>query len=119
MEGIPRDYCLRLKKSLYGLKQAPLNFKNYIDEFIRTMGFKRCSLDNCLYVMISDHAKIVLALYVDDIILVGDDMEVIKEIKTAFSSYFQMKDLGDLQTYLGIRMTRSKWRKKLVLGPGF
>jgi hypothetical protein len=108
MEGIPRDYCLRLKKSLYGLKQAPLNFNNHIDEFIRNMGFQRCVLDNCLYVMTLDYAKIVLALYVDDIILVGDDMELIEEIKTAFSSYFQMKDLGELQTYLGMRITRTE-----------
>jgi len=39
---------------------------------------------------------------------VGDDMELIEEIKTAFSSYFQMKDLGELQTYLGMRITRTE-----------
>jgi hypothetical protein len=107
MKGIPHDYCLRLKKSLYGLKQAPLNFNNHIDEFITDMGFKKCILDNCMYVMMLDTAKIVLALYVDDIILVGDDLTVIEDIKSEFKETFQMKDLGEMKNYLGMRITRS------------
>ena len=103
---IPPGTCLKLKKSLYGLKQAPTNFNNYIDKFIREMGFSRCVLDNCLYVMDMKYTKLVLAIYVDDIVLVSKDLELITEVKDAFKENFQMKDLGELRNYLGMRITR-------------
>jgi hypothetical protein len=106
MKDVPKNHCLQLRKSLYGLKQAPTNFNQHIDEFIRNMGFVRCVLDNCLYVMMLDHAKIVLALYVDDIIILGDNLDVINDVKDSFKDSFQMKDLGVLTHYLGMRITR-------------
>ncbi len=51
IESIPLDDCLKLKKSLYGLKQALTNFNQLIDEFIIGLGFVKCVLDNCLYVL--------------------------------------------------------------------
>ena len=50
MEGNPEGKVLKLMKSLYGLKQSPMNFNNTINEFIESMGFKRCVSDHCLYV---------------------------------------------------------------------
>jgi hypothetical protein len=49
MEGIPEGKVLKLMKSFYGLKQSPMNFNNTINEFIESMGFKRCVSDRCLY----------------------------------------------------------------------
>jgi hypothetical protein len=106
MTGIPEGYCLKLKKSLYGLKQAPTNFNQHIDEFIRNMGFTSCELDNCVYVMTLHDCQIVLALYADNIVLVGDNIDVINDVKDAFKETFKMKDLGDLEYYLGMRITR-------------
>ena len=106
MKDVPKNHCLQLRKSLYDLKQAPTNFNQHIDEFIRNMGFVRCVLDNCLYVMMLDHAKIVLALYVDDIIILGDNLDVINDVKDSFKDSFQMKDLSVITHYLGMRITR-------------
>ena len=57
--------------------------------------------------MSTGESKIVLALYVDDIVLVGDNLDMIRDIKDAFKDRFQMKDLGELQHYLGMRVTRT------------
>ncbi len=51
--------------------------------------------------------QIVLALYVDDIVFVGDNINVINNVKDAFKHTFKMKDLGDLEYYLGMRITRT------------
>jgi hypothetical protein len=60
MVGIPWDHCLKLKNSLYGLKQAPTNLNHLIDEFIIGLGFVKCVLNNCLYLMsFSNVSKVI------------------------------------------------------------
>jgi hypothetical protein len=94
---------------LYGLKQAPTNFNQLIDEFIIGLGFVKCVLDNCLYVLsFSDVSKIVIALYVDDILIVSDNLDMIRDLKNEFKQHFQMKDLGEVKNYLGMRVTRTQ-----------
>ena len=48
--AISEGYCLKLLKSLYGLKQAPRNWNKNIVEQIKSLGFKQCVLDSCLFV---------------------------------------------------------------------
>jgi hypothetical protein len=108
MFGIPRNHCLKLKKSLYGLKQAPANFNHLIDEFIIGLGFVKCVLDNCMYLMsFSNVSKVVIALYVDDILILSDNIDIIRDLKHEFKRNFQMKDLGEVKNYLGMRMSRT------------
>jgi len=52
--------------------------------------------------LIGDHV-IYLVLYVDDMLLVGNDKEIIQDLKTQFSSKFDMKDLGELQSIFWAR----------------
>jgi hypothetical protein len=106
MGGVLPGQALRLNKSLYGLKQAPMNFNNHIDEFIRSLGFKRCISDHCLYVMREGDDITLLVLYVDDIVIAGTNLQKINRIKERFSSQFAMKDLGELQSYLGMDIER-------------
>ena len=92
MGGTRDRQVFKLNKSLYGLKQAPLNFNNHIDEFIRSLGFKRCISDHCLYVMREGGEMTLLVLYVDDIVIAGTSLERNNRIKERFSSQFSMKD---------------------------
>jgi len=57
-------YCLKLLKSLYGLKQAPRNWNKNIVEHIKSMGFKQCVLDNCLFVKTDGDETYLIPLYV-------------------------------------------------------
>ena len=72
-----KELVCRLKKSLYGLKQSPRMWYHKFDTYIQGLGFTRSKEDHCMYFrLISDHV-IYLVLYVDDMVLVGNDKEII------------------------------------------
>ncbi len=107
MEGIPEGKVLKLMKSLYVLKQLPMNFNNTINEFIESMGFKRCVSDHCLYVRWKGRDVMLLVLYVDDIVIAGSDLAEVERIKADFKRQFEMKDLGEFCPYLGMTIERN------------
>ena len=72
-----KELACRLKKSLYGLKQSPRMWYQKFDTYIRGLGFTRSKEDHCFYFkLIGDHV-IYLVLYVDDMLLIGNDKEII------------------------------------------
>ena len=100
-------YCLKLLKSLYGLKQAPRNWHKLVVDHIKSMGFKQCVLDNCLFVKHIGSEMYLISLYVDDILIAGTDLHEVKRIKQQFTEHFEMKDMGELNYYLGMKITRT------------
>jgi len=100
--------CLHLLKSLYGLKQAPRNWHLHFVKFIKTLGFVQSTLDNCLFTMHKDGEMFLLTLYVDDILICASDLTLLDELKTAFTQNFDMKDLGEVNQYLGMHITRTE-----------
>ena len=105
--NIPNGYCLKLLMSLYGLKQAPRNWNKNIVDHIKSMGFKQSILDNCLFVRNDGEETYLISLYVDDILIAGSDPSKIAEIKAEFTKRCEMKDLGELNYYLGMKVTRT------------
>jgi hypothetical protein len=97
----------KLNRSLYGLKQSPRCWNQVLDEYLKSLGFFQSSADQCVYVRNTNGVKTLLAVYVDDIVLLSDNEQSMSEIKTALSSRFQMKDLGQLHFCLGINMVFS------------
>ncbi|RVW83913.1 Retrovirus-related Pol polyprotein from transposon TNT 1-94 [Vitis vinifera] len=75
----------KLRKSLYGLKQAPRQWYKKFDNFMHRIGFKRCESDHCCYVKSFDNSYIILLLYVDDMLIVGSDIEKINNLKKQLS----------------------------------
>ena len=72
----------KLKKSLYGLKQAPRQWYKKFDSFIASQGYKRTEADPCVYVQRYPDGKfIILLLYVDDMLIVGQDADMISRLK--------------------------------------
>jgi hypothetical protein len=97
----------KLRKSLYGLKQSP---RAWFDRFRRAlcgMGYKQCNGDHTVFYRHSGRRITILAVYVDDIIITGDDEVEIKCLKTNLSKEFEVKDLGQLKYFLGIEIARS------------
>jgi hypothetical protein len=82
---------LRLRKSLYGLKQSP---RAWFDRFRRPMWH-------------SGRHNTILSVYVDDIIITGDDSFKMSQLKQKLSKEFEVKDLGQLRYFLGIKIARS------------
>jgi hypothetical protein len=89
-----KELVCKLKKSLYGLKQSPRMWYKKFDTYMLGLGFTRSKEDHCVYSkLIGDHL-IYLVLYVDDVLLIGNNKEIIQDVKTQLSSKFDMKDLS-------------------------
>eukprot|EP00253_Pinus_taeda_P034814 PITA_34814 len=85
------------------------------DTFIRGLGFTRSKADHCVYFKLIGDRVIYLVLYVDDMLLVGNDKEIIQDLKTQLSSKFDMKDLGAANYILGMEIKRDGAKRKLWL----
>ena len=96
----------RLVKSLYGLKQAPKEWHEKFDNAILLSGFKINECDKCVYVKDTDKGYVILCLYVDDMLIVGSNDEIIKSTKMILNSKFYMKDMGVVDVILGVRISK-------------
>jgi Fe2+ transport system protein FeoA len=106
LPGNEHKVC-KLVKSLYGLKQAPKKWHEKFDLAIISFGFKHNSVDKCLYCKVCENYVIFICLYVDDMLIMCNHMDGIKETKRFLSSIFKMKDLGKVDTILGIKVTKN------------
>nr|KAJ0204663.1 hypothetical protein LSAT_V11C500280120 [Lactuca sativa] len=97
----------RLVKSLYGLKQAPKQWHERFDTTVTAFGFQHNSADRCIYSKHTSDYIVVICLYVDDMLIIGTHLEGILETKKYLSSNFKMKDLGEVDTILGIKVKRT------------
>jgi hypothetical protein len=103
----PYYVCL-LRKSLYGLKQAPRAWYKRFSDFVTFIGFTNSTLDNSLFIYQNGFDMAYLLLYVDDIILTTSNDDLRKSLIASLSSEFAMKDIGSLNYFLGISVTRHK-----------
>ena len=104
----------KLNKALYGLKQGARQWYQKFDTFMRSQEFKRSQEDYCLYTKkLSDGLQITLILYVDDMLIARKSKSEIANLKQILSSQFAMKDLGEANHFLGMRIKRN--RKKGIL----
>lgn len=103
----PGQVC-RLKKALYGLKQAPRAWYERFSNVVTSLGFTSSPHDSALFVRLTSAGRILLLLYVDDMIITGDDSNGIVSIKATLSRCFDMKDLGHLRYFLGIEIASSE-----------
>ncbi|WVZ51502.1 hypothetical protein U9M48_002646 [Paspalum notatum var. saurae] len=90
----------KLLKYLYGLKQAPKQWHEKFDKTLTSADFVVNKADKCVYY------RVILYLYVDDILIFGTNLDVIKEVKGFLSNHFEMKDLGDADVILNIKLLR-------------
>jgi hypothetical protein len=110
-----KELVCKLKKSLYGLKQSPRMWYKKFDTYMLGLGFTRSKEDHYVYFkLIGDHL-IYLVLYVDDMLLIGNNKEIIQDVKTQLSSKFDMKDLGAANFILGMEIKRDRENRKLWL----
>ncbi|KAJ9545177.1 hypothetical protein OSB04_024884 [Centaurea solstitialis] len=109
----PNKVC-KLLKSIYGLKQASRSWNLQFDERIKEFGFAKSEFEPCVYTKFSGSIVTFLVLYVDDILLIGNDVPTLQSVKSWLSKCFQMKDLGEAAYILGIKIYRN--RSKRLIG---
>ena len=93
----------KLKRSIYGLKQASRSWNIRFDQEIKSFGFEQNLDEPCVYKRHRDKVMF-LVLYVDDILLIGNNVGVMSLVKVWLSSQFDMNDLGEANFILGIKL---------------
>ncbi|XP_019150523.1 PREDICTED: uncharacterized protein LOC109147316 [Ipomoea nil] len=102
----PGHVC-HLQRSLYGLKQAPRVWFNRLHEFLTSTGFLASKIDVSLFYYTAGNSRVYLLVYVDDIIMMGNDSALIDTLLSQLSTAFKIRDLGVPHFFLGIETVSS------------
>ncbi len=105
----------RLRRSIYGLKQTPKRWNEAASSALLAAGFTSTSADTCLYVQVKNEIQIFILLYVDDMLVMSSSLQAIQEAKSILFRTFTMKDLGPVDTFLGLRITRDRGLRRMWL----
>ena len=98
----------KLRKSLYGLKQSPRAWFERLSHSMEAYGFKQALADHTLFYKRDGGNITLLLVYVDDMIVTGNNTSEIERLRCYLTKEFEMKDLGALKYFLGIEVSRSK-----------
>jgi len=110
------DHICMLLKALYGLKQAPRQWFAKINEFLcRNLSFESCPYDPCLYIRRRSSGVVIIALYVDDLLISGSSLGEVQWLKTEMERRFEMQDCGEAKLCLGLEIVRNRSARTLVL----
>ena len=97
----------KMRKSLYGLKQSPRAWFGRFMKAVQQHGFIQAQVDHTMFYKKQATGITILIVYVDDIVLTGDDKVEIQHIKARLAKEFDMKDLGNLRYFLGMEIARN------------
>ncbi|KAJ4744662.1 Gag-Pol polyprotein [Rhynchospora pubera] len=114
VEGKEHMVC-RLRRSIYGLKQASRQWNLRFHQAVLSNGFRVMEEDHCVYVKGSNDCFLIMTLYVDDILLAGNNKSLISSTQAWLSSMFDMKDMGEASYVLGVKITRDRTKRFLSL----
>jgi transposase InsO family protein len=98
----------KLNKALYGLRQAPRAWNTKLDTTLKRLGFSQSPLEHGLYARGVDGNRLLVGVYVDDLVVIGGCDRVIDSFKKQMMAEFRMSDLGPLSFYLGIEVHQDK-----------
>jgi hypothetical protein len=94
----------KLQRSIYGLKQASRSWNLCFDEVIKGFRFIQNTEESCIYKKMSGSSVSFLVLYVDDILLIGNDVQILNSVKEYLNNNFSMKDMSEAAYILGIKI---------------
>ena len=100
----PDGMVCNLPKSLYRLKQAPRNWNVYLNSFLKHLEFMRCMNDTCLYTRMYHDYVVLLAVFVDDVLIACQCPHVLMRVKEEFKDEFTVTDMGEARVFLGVRI---------------
>ena len=104
--GVP--FFMKLKKSPYGLRQSPKNWFGTMDDHLSNIGFHSLKSDPCVSVLEDKTGTAILTLYVDDILLLDNNKQLLVNLKKQLMGRFKMTDLGDVSKVLDMNVTRDR-----------
>ena len=105
----------RLRKALYGLKQASLAWNKQAHKSLLNLGFKRCLSDTGIYTCINGKDTLIVILYVDDVLFLGNNKKLLFQKKAEFMKKWECRDLGPITEYLRMKIVRDRTKKELII----
>ena len=113
-KGNEQKVC-KLLKSIYGLKQSSRQWYLKFHKAVTSFDFEMIKEDHCVYMKRFEGNFVILSLYVDDILLAGTSLKAIKTIKDWLSLNFEMKDMGEAEYILGVKIKRDRSKRMLSM----
>lgn len=110
-----RTKLCKLERALYGLKTSPKKWNQRFGVEMTKLGLENDLHEPCLYTWRKEGRMVTLVLYVDDILLTGNDPEKLAEIKEHLNRVFEMKNLGEPKTFLGMEIARSREENHMII----
>ena len=110
----PYKVCL-LKKAIYSLKQASCTWNLQFHGVLLGIGFMRTRLDAGVYHCQDDGGTTIIILYVDDITILSDSIDSISQVKAALTSCYEMTDLREISSYLGVNIKCDRSKKQMEI----
>lgn len=105
----------KLHKSLYGLKQSGRTWNKTLDEILLELGYKRLESDRCVYFLKTGTGRVFLSVYVDDMLMLADTPQMLKDAIDRLGKRVELKDLGEPKYILGIEVHHDKKTRTLTL----
>ena len=118
-EGMDEDRntkCCHLKKSIYGLVQAARQWYKKLVKILHKIGFQGGDVDPCLLTRCNHLGFVLIVLYVDDCLMVGDDTAINNTIKKMTENGLSVKVEDELNDYLSCKLVFSNNKRKIWLG---
>ncbi|CAA7391577.1 unnamed protein product [Spirodela intermedia] len=100
------SFVLKLKKALYGLKQAPRAWYFKLPKCLVSLGFSRSKNEQVVCLKWSDKSHLIIGVYVDDLLVTSENDSDINEFIYEMMYFFEISDLGQLCSYLGIEVAQ-------------
>lgn len=110
---VPEGKVLKLNRSLEGLKQSGRVWNKCISKAFKEFGLFQILADTCVFV--SGDKELIVALYVDDLLIFSKSIERIKELKTYLQSNFKVRDIGQATLILSLSINRDRKNKTITL----
>src|ERR1044072_4043217 len=98
------DHVCKLNKALYGLKQAPRAWYHELKEFLLGFGFTNSRFDTSLFIYCKDDVTAYFLVYVDDLLLTGNNSAFLQKFQQTLAKRFSLKDLGYPSHFLGVEI---------------
>jgi transposase InsO family protein len=115
-ESCPADSACLLLKSLYGLKQSGRRWNVKINQSLIQIGFTPLHADRCVYVRRKADVIIIIALYVDDLLIASSRKPEMASIKRMLTQMYEMEDMGEATFILGIDIRRERANRSISIG---
>ncbi|WOH07734.1 hypothetical protein DCAR_0727167 [Daucus carota subsp. sativus] len=99
-------YVCKLHRSIYGLRQSPRTWSKHFSDYLEDLGFEGSKTDYSLFIFRRKDLLIIILIYVDDILITGNNPKYVADFIAHLGKLFSLKDLGPLNYFLGVEATR-------------